>query len=290
MAELEVFVTVARAASFRKAAEQRGLTPSAISHAIAAMEARLGVRLFHRTTRTLRLTDVGEMLLDELAPRFEAIEQALDKLQHFRETPKGRVRISALRDAVHLLVGPKLAGFAQRYPEIEIELSSDDRFVDLLGDGYDAGIRYGGTVPGDMVGARLSPDLRWVVVGAPSYLDARGRPQHPRELLQHECIRMRIGTNRIYQWELGAGSDQVVLDVRGNITLCDTASSLMYTVSGGGLYYCLEQRVEDELRGGQLEIVLPDWSVTGPGFYAYYSSHRRVPTALRAFIDYLKEG
>lgn len=157
------------------------------------------MRLFHRTTRTLRLTDVGEMLLDELAPRFEAIEQALDKLQHFRETPKGRVRISALRDAVHLLVGPKLAGFAQRYPEIEIELSSDDRFVDLLGDGYDAGIRYGGTVPGDMVGARLSPDLRWVVVGAPSYLDARGRPQHPRELLQHECIRMRIGTNRIYQ-------------------------------------------------------------------------------------------
>lgn len=290
MAELEVFVTVARAASFRRAAELRGLTPSAISHAIAAMEKRLGVRLFHRTTRTLRLTDVGEILLAELAPRFEEIEHALDKLQHFRETPKGRVRVTALRDAVQLLIGPKLAGFAQRYPEIEVDLSADDRFVDLIADGYDVGIRYGGTVPGDMVAARLSPDLRWVVVGSPAYLDARGRPQVPLDLLQHECVRMRIGTNRIYQWELGEGADRVVLDIRGNITLGDTESSVRHAINGGGLYYCLEQRVEAELRAGALEIVLPAWSVVGPGFYAYYSSHRRVPTALRALIDYLKDA
>jgi DNA-binding transcriptional LysR family regulator len=289
LAELEIFVSVARAGSLRRAADLRNLTPSAISHSITATETRLGVRLFHRTTRTLKLTEPGEMLLAELTPHFEGIDDALENLEGFRETPRGRVRVSVLRDAMRLLVGPKLPGFAARYPDIKVDVSSDDKFVDVIAEGFDAGIRYGGTVPEDMVAARLSPDLRWVVVGAPGYLDARGRPIEPGDLIYHACIRIRTGMNRIYHWELGTGADSVALDVPGHITLDDSETSIRLAVSGGGLFYCLEKRVATELKAGLLEVVLPDFAVTGPGFYAYYASHRQIPTALRAFIDYLKE-
>lgn len=288
--ELEVFVAVAHAGSFSRAAELRGLSPSAISHSISSSEARLGVRLFHRTTRTLRLTEAGETLLAELVPHFEGIGNALDGLQRFRESPRGRVRVTVLRDAVRLLVAPKLPGFAARYPEIDVDISSDDRFVDLIADGYDAGIRYGGTVPADMVAARLTPDLRWVVVASPDYLAAHGKPRVPRDLMHHRCIRIRTGTNRIYHWELGAGADYVSLDVPGHVTLDDSETAIRLAVSGGGLFYCLEKRVEAELAAGALQVVLDRWAVKGPGFHAYYASHRQVPTALRAFIDYLKQS
>lgn len=290
LTELEVFVSVAQAQSFRRAAELRGLTPSAISHAIGSLETRLGIRLFHRTTRTLRLTEPGDMLLAELAPQFEGIAHTLENLQRFREQPRGRVRVSVLRDAVRLLVTPKLAEFALRYPDIEVEVSSDDKFVDLIAEGFDAGIRYGGTVPNDMVAARLTPDLRWVVVGSPAYLAEHGRPRVPHDLMNHRCLRIRTGVNRIYHWELGTGEDRVALDVPGTVTLDDSEAAICVARGGGGLFYCLEQRVEEELKSGTLKVVLPEWAVLGPGFYAYYASHRRVPAALRALIDYLKEG
>lgn len=290
LAELQLFVAVAQAGSYRRAADARCISPSSISHSISATEERLGVRLFHRTTRTMRLTDEGAALLEELAPRFDGIANVIDDLQRFRAAPRGRVRITALRDAVTLLVAPKLPGFAERYPDIEVDVSSDDRYVDLIADGYDAGIRYGGTVPVDMVAAPLSSDLRWVVVGSPTYLMERGRPREPGDLMHHRCIRIRTGANRIYHWEFGTGAQRIALDVPGHITLDESEAAIWLAAGGGGLFYCLEQRVAAQLSAGTLEVVLGEWAVTGPGFHAYYASHRQVPAALRAFIDYLKEG
>lgn len=288
LADLDAFLDIARAGGFRRAAAQRGVSGSALSHAMRGLEARLGVRLFHRTSRSVSLTAAGEMLLAELEPRFQGIDEAVDRLSAFRKTPAGRVRVTALRDAIHLLVGGKLASFAALYPEIEVEVVVDDRFVDMVGEGFDAGIRYGGTVPEGMVASRLTGDLDWVVVGSPGYLEANGRPETPEDLLRHRCIRIRTGTDRIYKWELGAGDRMVTLDVPGHVTLGDSALSIRMAEDGVGLFYCLKDRAQAELEAGTLEVVLPEWTSPGPGFHAYYASHRQVPSALRAFLDHLK--
>jgi DNA-binding transcriptional LysR family regulator len=290
LADLEAFVAIARAGGFRRAAALRGVTGSALSHAMRGLEARLAVRLFHRNSRSVSLTAAGEMLLAELEPKLSAIDETIERLERFRDRPAGRLRITALRDAVRLLVAPKLPGFLALYPDIEVEIVDDDRFVDMIGKGFDAGIRYGGTVPEDMIAARLTPDLDWVVVGAPAYLDAHGRPDQPRDLRDHTCIRIRQGHDRIYRWELGVGDQAVTLDAPGTLTLGDSEVSFQMAEAGVGLFYCLKQRAAPAVARGTLEIVLPDWASPGPGFHAYYSSHRQIPPALRAFIDHLKTG
>lgn len=288
LADLDTFVAVARAGGFRRAAAIRGVSGSALSHAMKGLEERLGVRLFHRTSRSVSLTAAGEALLEDLEPRFHGIDEAVERLERFRLGPAGRVRVTALRDAVHLLIGPKLPAFMAQFPDIDVELVVDDRFVDMVGEGFDAGIRYGGTVPEDMIASRLTPDLDWVVVGAPSYLEAHGRPQEPDDLMRHRCIRIRTGRDRIYRWELGAGASQVTLDVPGRMTLGDSELSIRMALAGEGLFYCLKDRVAEELAAGRLEIVLEQWTSPGPGFCAYYASHRQVPSALRALLDHLK--
>ncbi|GBR13607.1 LysR family transcriptional regulator [Asaia spathodeae] len=287
---LEVFVAIARAGSFARAALQRGVTGSALSHTMTQLERRLGVRLFHRTTRQVRLTGAGEMLLAEIAPRFAEIDATLAQLDEFRLAPAGRVRVTVLRDAATLLLAPRLADFASRYPGIELDITVDDRFVDVISEGFDAGIRYGGTVPDGMIAARLTDKLRWVIVGAPSYLDRMGRPETPEALMQHHCIRIRTGTGRLYPWELGDGEACVEIDVPGQIILGDTELSLAYALSGGGLFYCLHDRARAFVERGDLEVVLPEWASTGEGFHAYYLSRRHVPSALRVFLDFFKSG
>lgn len=286
--DLEVFLLVARLGGFRRAATVRGVSGSAVSHAMRGLEAKLGVRLFHRTSRSVKLTSAGEALLNDLGPHFDAIEQAVDRLERYRSFPTGRVKITALRDAAHLLLEPRLAGFAAAYPEIEVEISVDDRFVDMVAEGFDAGIRYGDTVSEGMIAARLTREMDWVVVGAPSYLNSHGRPQEPKDLMSHRCIRVRTGRDLIYQWELGNGDQTISIDVPGHMTLGDSELSIRMAERGVGLFYCLKDRVKAELDRGGLEVVLPDWASSGPGFYAYYASHRQVPSALRLFLDYMK--
>ncbi|WP_199749757.1 LysR family transcriptional regulator [Corallococcus exiguus] len=286
--DLDVFLAVSSAGSFTRAAAVRGVSGSAVSHSIRGLEARLGVRLFHRTSRSLRLTSAGEQLAAELAPRFQEIDEAVDKLACFRESPRGRVRVTTLNDAARLLISPKLPGFVARYPDVDVEIAVEDRMVDMVAEGFDAGIRYGGTVPEGMIAAKLTKQLEWVVVGSPSYLDAHGRPKVPGDLLRHRCIRIRTGTQRMYRWELGDGPRAVEIDVPGNVTLGDSELSIRMAVAGGGLVYCLRARVEQELHAGTLEVVLSKWSSFGPGFCAYYSSHRQVPSALRAFLNHLR--
>lgn len=287
-ADLEAFIAIARTGGFRKAAALRGVSGSALSHAMRGLETRLGVRLFHRTSRSVSLTAAGEMLLADLEPHFHGIQQSIDRLDRFRQGPTGRVRVTALRDAATLLLARKMPSFSERYPDIEVEIVVDDRFVDMVAEGFDAGIRYGGTVPDGMIASRLTPELEWVVVGAPSYLAEHGRPKTPEDLMAHRCIRIRTGTERIYRWELGNGDDAVTLDVPGQLMLGDSELSINMAVSGAGLFYCLKDRVADKLAEGSLEVVLPKWSSMGPGFHAYYVSHRQVPSALRTFLDHLK--
>lgn len=288
LGDLDAFVAIARSGGFRKAAVVRGVSGSALSHAMRGLEARLGIRLFHRNSRSVSLTAAGEALLAELEPRFRGIDEAIDALARFRERPAGRVRVTALADAAKLLITPRLPSFIERFPDIDVEVSVDDRFVDMVGQGFDAGIRYGGSVPEDMVAARLTPDLAWVIVGAPGYLERHGRPSTPADLMAHRCIRIRAGRDRIYQWELEKDGEAISLDVPGHLTLGNSTISIAMAVAGAGLFYCLEDRVAAELANGTLKVVMHDWTTPGPGFHAYYASHRQVPSALRAFLDHLK--
>lgn len=290
LGDLDAFIAIARAGGFRKAALVRGVTGSALSHAMRGLEERLGVRLFHRNNRSVSLTAAGEALLADLEPRFRGIDEAVDSLARYRERPAGRVRVTALADAASLLITPRLPGFIERFPEIDVEISVDDRFVDMIDQRFDTGIRYGGSVPEDMVAARLTPDLDWVIVGAPSYLERHGRPTTPQELMAHRCIRIRAGRDRIYHWELEKDGEEMRIDVPGHLTLGNSTISIAMTIAGAGLFYCLKDRVETELKNGALEVVLSDWTTPGPGFHAYYASHRQVPSALRAFLDHLKGG
>lgn len=287
--DLRYFLAVARHRSFRRAGVEMGLSASALSHALKALEARLGVRLLHRTNRSVTLTAAGEELRSKLDEPFASIDAALDDLNRGRGSPTGRVRINLPRDASILLLDPVLPTFARRYPDVALEVTPQDQRVDIVASGFDAGVRYGGTVPEDMVAQRLSPDLRWVVVGSPGYLAEAGQPRHPLDLLRHRCVRIRLGDDRIYRWEFERGDEALDLDVPGSVTtICSTLGFTLAT-AGAGLFYCLEARAAPLLASGALEAVLDDWAPTGPGFFAYYSGRRQVPHGLRLLLDTIRE-
>ena len=206
--ELSVFLAIVRYRSFRKAADQMDVTASALSHRIRRLEERLGVRLLNRTSRSVVPTAAGLALAEKIAAGLDIIELGLDQLQGLSRTATGSVRINVMHDAATLLICPILPVFAERFPHIEIEVTVDDHFVDVTAEGFDAGIRYSGTIPEDMIAAPLSPALKWVVVGSPDYLARKGRPKAPEELLNHKCIRIRTGRGQIYKWEFERGEDQ----------------------------------------------------------------------------------
>ncbi len=288
LSDLNVFITIVRRRSFRQAAIELEVTTSALSHSMRHLESRLGVKLLNRTSRSVVPTLAGAALAERLEQGFQAIDEALGSLEHFRGAPAGRLRLNVPRDAARLLLSPALPRFFAQYPELKLDLTVEDRPVDIVAEGYDAGIRYGGTVPRDMVAVPLTGKLRWVVAGAPEYLARKGRPQAPAELLDHACVRMRLGDNSIYKWELGDGAHAIELDVPGPISANETESAVLAAINGVALVYCLERRVEQELRNGLLEIVLPEWSVMGAPFYMYYPSRRQTPPGLQQLIECLR--
>jgi DNA-binding transcriptional LysR family regulator len=283
LADLNVFVTIVRRRSFRRAA-------SAVSHAMKALESRLGVKLLNRTSRSVVPTAAGSELAARLERGFQTIGDALGDLERFRASPMGRLRINVPRDAARLLLEPVIPRFVANFPDTQLDVTVDDRFVDIVGDGYDAGIRYGGRVPKDMVAMPLTGPLRWVVVGSPDYLARRGRPKVPQDLLHHACMRMRIGDNSAYKWELGAGDKAQEIDVPGPVSVNETDFSVAAALRGVALAYCLELRVANELRTGTLELVLPKWAAPGPAFYMYFPTGRQTPPGLRQLIDILREA
>lgn len=283
------FLALARRKSFRAASNELGVSTSALSHALRGLEDRLGVRLFNRTSRSVVITAAGEELLASISGPFEAIEQAADALNRYRDAPAGRIRMNVVDDAAALLLAPVMPTFIERYPEIQLEIVSSDRFVDVVAEGFDAGIRHGGTVPEDMIARRLSADIRWVVVASPTYLERHGRPERPEDLQHHRCLAYRLGNDRLYQWEFMGPDGEYSVPVAGDTIVTGARANLAFALAGAGLMYAAEPALLPYIKSGELQLVLADWATIGPGYQIYYSSRRQVPNALRLLISLIRE-
>lgn len=283
------FLAVARHSSFSRAGVDVGVSASALSHAVKGLESRLGVRLLNRTTRSVTLTAAGEELLTLISGPINKIDQAVELLNKFRDEPTGRIRLNVFSDAGLLLLAPVLTTFAQRYPDIEVDISTTNSMVDIVEGGFDAGIRYGATVPEGMIAQSLSPPVRWVVVGTPDYLSRCGVPLHPEDLKQHSCLRFRLGNGRMYNWEFEKDGEKLEIPVSGSVVLDETRVMLAMVAQGAALTYIAEPVVAPLLANGTLQAVLNEWASVGPGFHIYYSSYRQMPIALRLLIDLIKE-
>ena len=288
-ADLSYFLEIAKHRNFRRAGLELGLSASALSHALRGLEERLGVRLLNRTSRSVTLTAAGEALQAAVQDPFHQIGQALDVVNRFRDAPMGRVRLSVPNDAADHLVAPVLPTFIERYPDVELEVSVSNRFIDVIDKGFDACIRYGGTVPEDMVAQRLSADIRWIVVGAPAYFERFGVPAHPNDLQAHRCIRIRIGDDSLYRWEFEQGDEELSITAPGSLVVDDGRLGLAAARDGVGLMYVADTMVRKELASGELRTVLDDWATSSGGYHIYYSSRRQLPAALRLFIDLVRE-
>lgn len=289
LADLNVFVTIVRRQSMRQAAIELGVTTSALSHRLRKLEAELGVRLLNRTSRSLTPTEAGAVLASQLEAGLQTIEDALGALARHRDFPTGQLRVNALKDAAKLVLRPTLPRYIDRFPEMHLDIIVDDHLVDIVAEGFDAGIRYGDRVPQDMIGVALSGPLQWVVVGSPALIGRVGRPETPQQLLERPCIEMRVGDNSRYPWELGNGARLMRVDVKGPLCANETDYAIDAAVSGVGFAYCLEHCVRQEVAEGRLEIVLPDWASEGAPFMMYYPSRRQVPPGLHELIELIRE-
>lgn len=289
LADLNAFRAVERLKSFTKAAVELGITTSALSHAIRNLEARLGVRLLNRTSRTVAATEAGASLAMRLNVGFREIGEALDEISRLRDRPVGRLRLNILSDSARLIMARHLPKFLNQFPEVEVEISVDDRMVDIVSEGFDAGIRFGGTVPEDLVAINLGEELKWVAVASPHYLYRRPIPITPEDLRSHACIQLRTGQGTIYKWEFRKGEEERVIDVPGKVCVSETALAIELALAGAGIAYCLEDRVVTYLKNGSLRVILPEWSPVEPAMQLYYPGHRRIPQGLPELINLLRE-
>jgi DNA-binding transcriptional LysR family regulator len=289
LADFSYFVAIAKHRSFRRAGLELGVSASALSHSLKGLETRLGVRLLNRTNRSVTLTAAGEELLAAIGAPFEAIGSAVEALNRYRDEPAGRIRLNVLEHASSLLLAPVLPTFVDLYPEIQLDVAVSNHLVDVIAKGADAGIRYGGTVPEDMIAQRLSSDIRWVVAGSPAYFERFGIPEHPNDLLGHRCLRIRLGNDSLYRWEFERDGEELAVDVPGAITIDETQFALSLATGGAALAYLPEPCVAPLVRDGALRIVLKDWAPMGAGFHIYYSGRRQLPTGLRLLIDLIRE-
>jgi DNA-binding transcriptional LysR family regulator len=290
LTHLAAFAAVARHRSFRRAGAELALSTSAVSYAIRALEERLGVGLFHRTTRSVALTEAGQRLLERLQPALGQVHDALEEMNHFRAAPAGLLRINATRAAVHTQLGPRLARFLRAHPDVRLEVAQDDGLVDIVAKGYDAGVRLHEFVPEDMVAVPLGPALRGLIVAAPAYLRDHPMPQHPRDLVQHECVRFRFASGHLYKWQFERNGQTLDIDVPGRLTLGDQHTILQAVLDGLGLAYVLEDAARPYLDDGRLVAVLEDWSEPFAGWVLYYPQQRQMSSALRAFVDMLRDS
>lgn len=288
LADFSYFLVIARHRSFRRAGLEVGVSASALIHSLKGLEARLGVRLLNRTSRSVTLTAAGEELRAAISAHFDAIGTAVDVLNRYRDEPAGRIRVNVLEHASTMLLAPALPSFIERYPQIELDVVVSNQMVDVVEAGADAGIRYGGTVPEDMVAQRLSPDMRWVATSAPSYFERFGTPLHPKDLLSHNCLRFRLGDDSRYAWEFDRHDENVAVEVPGAITIDNSALALDLARRGAAIAYVPEPLALPYVERGDLRIVLEDWASDGPGFYIYYPGRRQLPTALRLLIDHIR--
>jgi len=286
--DLLAFATIARARSFTRAAAELNVSPSALSHTMRGLENRLGVRLLARTTRSVAPTPAGERLLRSIESAVEEVEAGLGALSEWLGDPSGSVRITTSQFAAHTVLAPALPRFLLENPKISVEVSVETRLVDLVRDGFDAGIRWGENVDQDMVAVRIGPNTRLIVVGAPAYFERHPVPGIPGDLQHHSCINYRLVTGRGYfQWMLQRDGTEVRASAQGQLVLDDPALAVTLIIAGAGLGLVLEEMASPHLQAGRLIRVLEDWSVPVGGLHLYYPN-RQVTPALRALIDALK--
>ncbi len=287
--DLLAFATIARTRSFTKAAGTLGMSPSALSHAMRALETRLGVRLLARTTRNVAPTEAGDRLLRSLAPALAEIEQGLTALGAWRDAPAGTVRITTFAYAAQMVLEPKLPAFLLANPDVRVEVSIDSDLTDLVGEGFDAGIRFGEHVDGDMIAVRVGPDLRTIVVGTPDYFARHPAPDSPADLARHACIGYRLkSTGGLLPWEFERDGREWNVRTQGPLVVDEMPLSLAAVRAGVGLGYVMDHEVADDLASGRLVQVLDAWCPTFPGYHLYHPSRRQTPPALRALIDALR--
>ncbi|WP_310730602.1 LysR family transcriptional regulator [Burkholderia pseudomultivorans] len=289
MTELEVVLAVARRSSFRGAALELGMSTTAVSSAVAGLEARLKVRLFNRSTRSVSLTDAGRRYVTRIAPALDEIRSAGEEAGTGPDTPSGTLRVNAPQGAAFLLMEPLFYRYAQRYPDVRIDIVSESRMIDVVAEGFDAGIRLAESVPQDMIAVPLSRDVRMLVVATPDYLKAHGMPRHPRDLLAHRSIGMRMSHGGIYQWELERKGEKLRMDLPVRLALNEMAAIKQAVLLGLGIGFISEWFIDDELKRGALVPVLVPWCPSFGGLRLYYSGHRFVPARLRALIDLVHE-
>jgi DNA-binding transcriptional LysR family regulator len=288
MSQLSAFLAVAEERSFTRAAKLLNLSTSSLSQSIRQLEEQIGVRLLTRTTRSVLPTHAGEQLIAHLRPALDDIRSTLTNLSELQSKPAGRIRLLCCRLAVKNVLVPRLGQFVQQYPNVELDITTDDQRVDLVSAGYDAGIQFGEYIADDMVTVRVSPDLRPAVVGAPAYFEAHPKPTSPSDLSTHRCIRFRHRGESVYKWELDQGDTSLGVAVDGPLILDDLDLVIQVALEGAGLAWLAEDRVADHLASGALVRVLDDWCPPFSGFFLYYPSGRQQPAALAALISTLE--
>lgn len=288
--EMLWFLAVAEERSFTKAAAKLGTSQSSISHAIKRLEARMGLRLLTRTTRSVVPTDVGERLIRSLAPRLAEIDTEIDELMAFRDKPSGTVRMTLSDHALDSVVWPKLRPVLKEYPDVKLELNIDNGFRNIVEERFDAGVRLGESLDRDMIAVRIGPDWRLVAVASPEYLSTRGVPDDPGELVSHICINHRQArSGGLYAWEFEKGGRELRVRVDGQLTFNTSYAMIDAALSGYGIAYLPEDLVQASIESGRLVQVLDDWSPAFPGYYLCYPSRRQNSPAFRIVIDALRQ-
>lgn len=291
LAELTAFVVVAEERSFRRGAARLNLKPSTVSHSLRSLEERLGIRLLNRTTRTVAPTEAGTALLAQLGPAFQTIGSAVEGVNAFRSRPHGTLRLNVPRLAGTVVLAPLLGAFTRAYPDVTLEITLNDGFVDIVRHGYDAGIRLGESLEQDMTAVKVAGPMRAAVIGSPAYFARTPKPHAPRDLHQHTCInRRRIAGGTLYRWEFEKGSKSLTILVDGPLILDDDQLMVDAALSGIGLAYVGEPAVTEHLASGRLVRVLEDWCPPFPGFFLYYPRHRQASASLSALVGMLREA
>ncbi|MBB6425503.1 LysR family transcriptional regulator [Sphingopyxis sp. JAI128] len=286
---IEAFLRVAERRSFSAAAADLGVSPSAISQTVKALEARVGAPLFMRTTRSVGLTQAGEMFLERAAPAYSGLTDAYEAARNLGNRPAGRLRINLMRGAVQPLFEPIIAGFCETYPDIELEIYADDALSDLSAGGFDAGVRMGESLDADVIAVRLTGPFRFVVAATPAYLEKYGRPAAPEELRDHRCIRFRLATGALMPWTFEKGNREYDVGVTGPVIVNDWIAALVAMRSGVAMSMMAEPMAKAMVETGEVELVLTDYAATTSGLFLYYPGRKQVMPKLRAFIDYVRE-
>jgi DNA-binding transcriptional LysR family regulator len=285
---LAAFLAVAEERSFTRAAKRLGVSRSALSHAVRGLEERLGVRLLARTTQSVAPTDAGEQLISRLSPALADVESVLDQIAGLGGRPTGRVRLVAPRLAAKMVLSPKLDQFAREYPDVALDITTDDSPLDLVAGRFDAGIHLGEFIERDMIAVRVSREQRAAIVAAPRYFESHARPESPRDLTGHRCINICMGSAGVYRWEFDKGDQSLAVGVNGPLIIDDMDMTIRAAMDGIGLAFSLEDYVAPHLASGALVRVLEDWCPPFAGFFLYYPSRRQQPATLSALIETLR--